>query len=100
VDVRVLAATAREIDDEVAAGRFREDLFYRLNVLRVRVPPLRDRREDIPLLVDHFLAHFREALGKQSLTITGGTPEQLDNLIKSQIVEWGKVIEEAKLSKR
>jgi two-component system response regulator AtoC len=64
VDVRVLAATAREIDDEVAAGRFREDLFYRLNVLRVRVPPLRDRREDIPLLVDHFLAHFRDALGK------------------------------------
>jgi two-component system response regulator AtoC len=64
VDVRVLAATAREIDDEVAAGRFREDLFYRLNVLRVRVPPLRDRREDIPLLVDHFLAYFRDALGK------------------------------------
>ena len=64
VDVRVLAATARELEHEVAAGRFREDLFYRLNVLRVRVPPLRERREDIPLLVDHFLAQFRDALGK------------------------------------
>jgi two-component system, NtrC family, response regulator AtoC len=64
VDVRVLAATARELEGEVAAGRFREDLFYRLNVLRVRVPPLRERREDIPLLVDHFLAQFRDALGK------------------------------------
>jgi two-component system response regulator AtoC len=64
VDVRVLAATSRDLEREVAAGRFREDLFYRLDVVRVRVPALRDRREDVPLLVDHFLAHFRDALGK------------------------------------
>jgi len=64
VDVRVLAATAKRLEEEVATGGFREDLFYRLNVLRVEVPPLRERREDVPLLVDHFLARFRQTLGK------------------------------------
>ena len=64
VDVRVLAATARELSREVAEGRFREDLLYRLDVVRVTVPPLRERREDVPLLVDHFLAQLRTSLGK------------------------------------
>jgi len=64
VDVRVIAATVRELESDVASGRFREDLFYRLNVMRVHVPPLRDRREDIPLLLDHYLAQFRESLGR------------------------------------
>jgi two-component system, NtrC family, response regulator AtoC len=77
VDVRVIAATARELEDEVAAGHFREDLFYRLNVLRVQVPPLRERREDIPLLVDHFLAVFREALGKPVRGIADDALERL-----------------------
>ena len=58
VDVRVLSATARNLQDEIASGRFREDLFYRLNVVPVRIPPLRERREDIPEIAAHFLARF------------------------------------------
>jgi DNA-binding NtrC family response regulator len=54
-DVRVIAATNRELDPEIAAGAFRLDLYYRLNVLRIAVPPLRERKEDIPLLLDHFM---------------------------------------------
>ncbi len=64
VDVRVIAATARDLEAEVAAGTFRDDLFYRLNVMRLHVPPLRERSEDVPALVAHFVERFNEALGR------------------------------------
>ncbi len=98
VDVRVLAATARDLEAEVAAGRFREDLFYRLNVVRLAVPPLRERPKDIPLLVDHFLARFRDALGKPVRTVSDealeklvayrwpGNARELENVIERAII--------------
>lgn len=64
VEVRVLAATNRNLAEEVAAGRFREDLFYRLNVISVPLPPLRERQGDLPLLIHHFFTHFAAASGK------------------------------------
>lgn len=69
VDVRVLAATNKNLELEIEKGAFREDLFYRLNVIPFQVPPLRDRREDIPLLVDHFLHEFARHYGKGPKTL-------------------------------
>jgi two-component system response regulator AtoC len=70
VDVRILAATSRNLELEVAAGRFRADLFYRLNVFRIEVPPLRERREDIPVLADHLLGELARRPGKLMLPIS------------------------------
>ncbi|MFH1464189.1 MAG: sigma-54 dependent transcriptional regulator [Pseudomonadota bacterium] len=72
VDVRILAATNRDLETEVKEGRFREDLFYRLNVITLRVPPLRERRADIPELARHFITRFAKEYGKP---IEGLTPE-------------------------
>jgi two-component system response regulator HydG len=74
VDVRVLAATNRNLKTEVAEGRFREDLFYRLNVVTITLPTLRERPEDIPILADHFLRQFCQKNGKQ---LTGFTREAM-----------------------
>lgn len=64
VDVRIISATNKDVPAEIAAGRFREDLYYRLNVIPITVPPLRDRREDLPLLIDYFLRKFRTSSGR------------------------------------
>jgi two-component system nitrogen regulation response regulator NtrX len=70
VDVRVVAATNKNLDEEIERGNFREDLFYRLNVIPFHVPPLRDRREDIPLLADFFLREFTTAYGRKPKELT------------------------------
>ncbi|MCZ6464741.1 MAG: sigma-54 dependent transcriptional regulator [Proteobacteria bacterium] len=64
VDVRIISATNKRLEEEVSAGRFREDLYYRLNVIQIVLPPLRDRRDDIPLLVNHFIEKHSQELGK------------------------------------
>ncbi|MCL4401597.1 MAG: sigma-54 dependent transcriptional regulator [Acidobacteria bacterium] len=70
VDVRVVAATNKNLEEEIERGNFREDLFYRLNVIPFHVPPLRDRKEDIPLLADHFLREFTQAYGRKPKELT------------------------------
>jgi Nif-specific regulatory protein len=77
VDVRVISATNRNIDQEVAEGRFREDLFYRLNVVRIHIPALRERKEDIPLLAEYFLELFKQEKGLQHLTISEKAMEKM-----------------------
>ena len=77
VDVRLIAATNRDLDREVKEGRYRPDLFYRLNVFPIRIPPLRERPGDIPLLVDHFLAQFQRKLGKPLKSVTKASLEQM-----------------------
>jgi len=79
IDVRIIAATNRNLLSEVQKGNFREDLYYRLNVITLKVPPLRQRREDIPLLAEHFLKMFSEKNGKG---FKGFTPRAMDRLIK------------------
>jgi two-component system response regulator HydG/two-component system response regulator AtoC len=94
VDVRIIAATNRDIEKAVNEGKFREDLYYRLNVVRIHIPPLRDRKEDIPFLVEHFLKKFKADDLKISQAVMSaflnydwpGNIRQLENAIKRAII--------------
>ena len=79
VNVRIIAATHRDLPAMIRDEKFREDLFYRLNVFPIEIPPLRERREDIPLLVDYFVSKFSRRMGRQITSITKATMEALTN---------------------
>ncbi|MGH7889111.1 MAG: sigma-54 interaction domain-containing protein, partial [Thermodesulfobacteriota bacterium] len=79
VDVRVIAATNKDLKKEIDKESFREDLYYRLNVVQIRMPPLRERRDDISLLANYFLTNFAGELGKGSINFS---PEAMDRILK------------------
>src|SRR5689334_10325076 len=104
VDVRVIAATHRDLPKLVKSGKFREDLFYRLNVIAIPIPPLRDRIEDVPLLAHHFLRRYTDRLGKKVKTLTPeaiellcgyrwpGNVRELENVIERAVVLTSKEV--------
>ena len=77
MDARIIACTNRDLEDMIGRGEFREELYYRVNVVNIRLPALRDRPEDLPLLAEHFVTRFREKRGKG---ILGLSPETLEVL--------------------
>src|SRR3989339_32519 len=77
VDARVITATNKDLDEEVSEGRFRSDLYFRLNVIPIRIPPLRDRRDDIPLLIEHFVGKYNQEKGR---ALEGVRPESIEIL--------------------
>jgi transcriptional regulator with GAF, ATPase, and Fis domain len=100
-DVRIIAATNRNLDLEVKKGVFREDLWYRLNVFPITVPPLRQRREDIALLVEHFASRFSKKLGKEITSVSPATLKSLrDYSWPGNVRELANVIERAVISSR
>ncbi len=101
VDVRVIAATHVNLQEAVAAGRFRDDLYYRLNVIEIRIPPLRERREDIPLLASHFLERLSHELGKDIGDISEGALKVLmDHNWPGNVRELENAIERAMVTCR
>ncbi len=96
-DIRIIAATNQDLTKAVAENRFREDLFYRINVIPVHLPPLRERPEDIPLLAEHFLQRYREKMGKTVTAVSGeamamlqayrwpGNIRELENVIERAV---------------
>jgi two-component system NtrC family response regulator len=101
VDVRILAATHRDLEGAIRTGTFREDLYYRLNVVTIQIPPLRERREDIPLLLEHFLRKFAQ---KNKRDVTGLTPAARDALMRydypGNVRELENIVERAVLLTR
>jgi transcriptional regulator with GAF, ATPase, and Fis domain len=96
VEVRLVAATNRDLELEVAEGRFRADLFYRLNVFPIRIPPLRERADDIPLLAEYFLKQFQRKLGKPLRELTPDAMQQLQRYAwPGNIRELQNVLERA-----
>lgn len=112
VDVRIIAATNRPLEELVHAGRFRDDLYYRLNIIKIQLPSLRERREDIPLLIDHFIGRLNSLKGKRILGVSPrvmeilmnyeypGNIRELENILEhSYVLCRGKIIDEAHLPK-
>ena len=111
INSRILAATNRDLKKAIEEGRFRADLYYRLNVISIHIPPLRERREDIPLLVDHFIEKFNIEMGKQIQGVTEeavrilmandwpGNARELRNIIeRAMVVSKGQIITESDIS--
>jgi DNA-binding NtrC family response regulator len=82
IDVRIIAATNTDLEELVAQGKFREDLYYRLNVIRLRVPPLRERRSEIPTMVNYYINHYSSKFGRHEIQIT---PQAVDLLM---VADW------------
>jgi len=113
VDVRIVAATHRDLAEEAKAGRFREDLYYRINVLSLAIPPLRERREDVPILLEHFMVKQNQRLGtdvrgfsneaKKILLEYGwpGNVRELENTVeRAMVLAEGPILGETELPER
>jgi two-component system response regulator AtoC len=110
VDVRVLAATNQDLEQAVASGRFREDLYYRLNVIQIMVPPLRERPEEIPVLAEYFMQRYSQLFRRESLRLPPetvqrllhhrfpGNVRELENMIKRMIVLGDPLLRRSPLS--
>ena len=97
MDIRIISASNKKLEDEVIEGRFREDLFYRLNVIEIKVPPLRERKSDLRILAQHFLDKFAREMGKEITKISSyaiallnkydfpGNVRELENLIERSV---------------
>jgi two-component system response regulator PilR (NtrC family) len=111
VDVRIISATNKDLEQEIKKGKFREDLFYRLNVIQINIPPLRERKDDIPMLVNHFIKKYNLETGKDIKGISPkalkqllsydfpGNIRELENIIeKSVFLETSQTIREVQVS--
>lgn len=96
IDLRLIAATNKDLSEEIKMGRFREDLYYRMNVVGIHIPPLRERKEDIPLLVEHFIKKYNTDMGKKCVGVSDNVMQFLMNYEwKGNIRELQNIIERA-----